>query len=88
MKELRLYAWRRRGRQLTVAAGITGPTIGVNLHRRGGLSLTGVPRSGGITVAWGELRRQGDEWDKAVAAFSDRRRVVLGPVAIRVGRDF
>ena len=83
----KIFAWRKQGRSLSVAAHIRGRGyIGLNLHRSGGISITGFPAKGGTTIAWGRLRARGDEMDRQGG--TERIRVALGPVAIRVGRDF
>lgn len=65
---------------LTVVSGATG--YGVTLHRNGGVSLCGIPKSGGTTLAWGELKRRLDKDSRDVWT------VQLGPVQLFVGRDF
>jgi hypothetical protein len=85
----RLFA--RRGPRL-ISVGVT--PFGLNLHRLGGISLTGLPRSGGTTVCWGGLRERCDRMDGEALArtgelVSDHTEVrCFGPLMIRVGRDF
>lgn len=55
---------------------------GVSFHRNGGISLPGVPSSGGTTICWGAVRRRIEEHGR------DHRAIRLGPIAIFVGRDF
>jgi hypothetical protein len=85
MRKLEIFAWRN-GRSAILAASAGGSTCGVNLHREGGLSITGLPASGGTTIAWGRLRSRTEEFDRSGP--TDRRLISLGPVAVRVGRDF
>jgi hypothetical protein len=81
-----LFAWRN-GSQATLAVYLRGRGFtGVNLHRTGGVSITGIPGSGGTTVAWGRLRARGDHMDREGS--TQRRRFACGPVAVRIGRDF
>lgn len=80
--------WRRTGQD--------GPstTFGLNLHRRGGISLTGVPAQGGSTVCWGRLRERldgldGQHFAQTGELLSARTWVrCFGPFMVRVGRDF
>lgn len=92
---LRLFA--RRGPRL-LAAGAS--PFGLNLHRDGGVSVSGLPRSGGTTVCWGRLRdrceridaEQEDPEQPIQLAPNDRmqrtRVSIVGPFMVRIGRDF
>ena len=55
---------------------------GVSLHRRGGVSLCGIPGRGGTTLAWGKLKAYMES--NAVEV----RALLLGPLTLFVGRDF
>ena len=55
---------------------------GVSLHRRGGVSLCGIPGRGGTTLAWGKLKAYLES--NAVEV----RALPLGPLTLFVGRDF
>lgn len=59
---------------------------GFSFHSEGGFSLIGLPRSGGMTVCWGRLRRRLATLD--ADRTPDCWRMNLGPLAIRVGSDF
>lgn len=83
MKRLEVMGWRNP-RIMSVAVFPSG--IGLNLHRRGGISITGIPASGGTTICWGHLLRYCDERDRLVS--THRRRIDIGRVSIRIGRDF
>ena len=55
---------------------------GISFHRNGGISLCGIPSSGGMTIAWGNVRR------RLRTLGRKRRAIELGPIGIYVGRDF
>lgn len=65
---------------------------GVNFHRDGGLSVTGVPSSGGTTVCWGRMRERCERIDAEPAEWKPNGPVAwirrVGPLMLRVGRDF
>lgn len=86
---------RRSPRLLIVGSDL----FGVNFHRQGttinGISVSGLPRSGGTTVCWGRMRARCESID------ADPRRLqwrdtlrpdawirCLGPVMVRIGSDF
>lgn len=92
---LRLFV--RRGPRLISFGAAPGP--GLNFHRQGttinGISLSGLPRSGGTTICWGKMRTRCESID------ADPRRLqwrdsldpdawirCVGPFMIRVGSDF
>lgn len=94
----RLFA-RRHPR--LVSFGVT--PFGLNLHRLGGLSLTGLPRSGGSTICWGKMRErceridgEQDEPERPVQLVDvgEQTRVqrthvlIFGRFMVRIGRDF
>jgi len=92
--DLRLFA--RRGPRL-IAFGVF--PFGLNLHREGGISVSGIPRSGGTTICWGKLRERCERIDgeqeraePIQLAPTDRMQRTkvssFGPFMIRVGRDF
>lgn len=57
---LRMLAFAKRTpRIIILAAGGKG----INLHRAGGISISGVPAVGGTTLCWGELRQVVEEKD-------------------------
>ena len=87
----RVVAWfRRTHKQINVVVGGTG----LNLHRRGGISLTGLPRSGGTSLLWGSLRADCAAKDHHAATvhpdldYIQARVFTFGPFMVRVGRDF
>lgn len=83
----RFWLARPRGRTLIVADRRTG--YGLNLHRRGGVSITGVPRSGGTTLCWGRLRRHCESIDRNPCAGAiDATVLTRGPFMLRIGPDF
>jgi len=75
---------------LIIAAGGRG----INLHRKGGLSLSGMPRSGGTTLCWGQLRKRCERMDSELRegccghGRPDALVRCLGPFMLRVGSDF
>jgi hypothetical protein len=72
---------------------------GINFHRKGGVSFTGIPQRGGTTIAWGRLRERCERMD---AKQPDRIKTDLGidnhmystvvftvgPFMVRVGYHF
>lgn len=61
----------------------SGPNgLGLSFHRNGGISICGIPSSGGTTIAWGKCRERIGNLGR------DHRVVNLGPVAIFIGSDF
>src|SRR4051794_29891538 len=91
---LRFFA--RRGPRL-IAFGAS--PFGLNLHREGGVSVSGLPPVGGTTVCWGKLRERCERIDgeqerdePLQLAPTDRmqrtRLRTFGPFMIRIGRDF
>jgi hypothetical protein len=55
---------------------------GISLHRHAGISLTGLPRSGGTSLLWGEAN------ERVGLLGKDNRAFHFGPVGIYIGRDF
>lgn len=70
---------RRNGRRLFLA--LPGG-YGVTLHRNGGVSFPGLPRSGGTSILWGAANERVRTLGRKHRAFH------LGPVGVYVGRDF
>lgn len=66
--------------------------VGLNLHRMGGVAITGLPRSGGSTICWGELRRRCERFDREFSRdegpFPDAWVYTTGRFMIRIGKDF
>lgn len=91
----RLFA-RRSPRLISVGA----TPYGVNLHRRGGISFSGLPGSGGTTICWGRMRERCARTDaeqedpEAPIQLAANNRVqrtrvsAFGPFMVRIGRDF
>ena len=69
----------RDGRRIifAIASG-----FGLTLHRQAGISLPGIPRSGGTSVLWGKAN------DKVRRLGKDHRAIHLGPIGVYIGRDF
>lgn len=80
----RFWLARPRGRTLIVADRRTG--YGFNVHRRGGVSITGIPSSGGTTLCWGRLRRRCEGLD--LGHSPDATIYTAGPLMLRIGPDF
>ena len=89
-------AWfRRNGKQINFV--INGR--GLNLHRTGGVSITGLPSRGGTSLMWGNLKRRCERTDAAQAIekpiqlapnnqIQETTVRILGPLMLRVGRSF
>lgn len=78
------FAQRSYGQRLLV--GVVGwrlGSLGLTLHRSGGFSISGIPRRGGTTIAWG-ARLQGHMDELA----EDCTRIPIGPVVVYCGTDF
>jgi hypothetical protein len=56
--------------------------FGLSLHRHGGISLCGIPNSGGTSVLWGAAN------DRVKRLGKDHRAFHLGPIGIYIGSDF
>lgn len=80
----------RRGPQL-IALGAT--PFGLNLHRHGGISVSGLPRSGGTTVCWDRMRTRCEDRDRRRLQWRDSLDPdawvrCFGPLMVRIGSDF
>lgn len=60
----------------------TSSGFGFTLHRNGGISLIGLPRTGGTSILCGASR------ERVRTLGKDHRAVELGPVGIYIGSDF
>lgn len=58
-------------------------SLGLSLHRTGGMSLIGVPREGGTTVVWGRKLKH-----RMAEHAMDCSVVRLGPLMVYSGEDF
>lgn len=89
MRRLTVDIFGRRSRQ-SIAVGVLLKAsssaytrdYGLTLHRRGGVSVVGIPRAGGTTLAWG---RSLNEFMQAAGA---KPAAELADVAFYFGRDF
>jgi hypothetical protein len=72
-------AHRHRGH---VAFFAISSGLGLSLHRNGGISLSGVPRSGGTSILWGAVN------DRVKRLGQHHRAFHLGPIGIYIGEDF
>lgn len=65
---------------------------GINLHRRGGISITGLPSRGGTTLCWGALRRRCEQIDSEPQDYRPSpppdTLITHGPLMLRVGSYF
>lgn len=87
MKKLELVLFAKRNSKRLALAAIPRNTqytqgLGLELHRDGGCSLTGVPPSGGTSIMWGKKLKT--HMDKMEAQYVAE----LGPVRIYSGQDF
>lgn len=74
-KPTSIFAWHSRS------------GLGLTLHRRGGITLVGIPRSGGTTVAWGRLDRRMREIIESGPVCGGRR-IEVGRVSVYAGENF
>jgi hypothetical protein len=90
--ELRFRLFRRRG-LITFHGETLRRAVGLNLHRTGGLSVSGIPHRGGTTLCWGDLRRRCIEIDAEPQDWRDTPPPdttikTFGPLMLRVGSYF
>ena len=77
------FTHRNRG---TVIFAVEGR--GINFHRKGGVSFTGFPSTGGTTICWGRLRRKLERYDEDRGGRVKAWVRCYGPIMVRSGEDF